>query len=165
MPYDWKKAEESGGGNPMPDGIHHARVSKIKTGLTTKKGDPMIAVTFMDSTGESESLFTLSDSAAWNLARLLSRCGVDLEEVKADGIEPKHFSQQKIAEQYLLESWVWIRVFTLDATNPKNLDKNGKPYRRVEALHKEEAEKVDAEAVKRVEVVTTPAGDDSDVPF
>lgn len=151
MAYDWKKASEQQGGVPMPDGLHLAKVVKVKCGLKTKAQDDMIAVTFRDKSGDSETLCTLSDEASWTLARLLSRCGVDLDKMALDGIEPKHFAKPEIADQYLVGCEVWIKVWTLDATNPKNLGKNGSPYRRVNPLHKEEAENMDAPRVKEIE--------------
>lgn len=151
MAFDWKKASEQQGGTPMSDGIHLAKVVKLKVGLKTKAQDDMIAVTLRDKTGDIETLCTLSDEASWTLARLLSRCGVDLDKMALDGIEPRHFSKAEIAEQYLLDAETWGRVYTLDAKNPKNVDKNGNPYRRFDPMTKEEAEKKDAAAVKAIE--------------
>lgn len=167
MSFDWKKAAESQGGAPMPDGLHLVTVSRVKTGLKTKKEEPMIVVTFADDTGTVESLITLSDTGSWALARLLSRLGVDLEAMKSDGIEPEHFSKQNVADQYLLKGKTWLRVTTADASKPSNLDKNGNPYKRATPLDEEEAKKLDSDRYNQL-LATEPLGEpkfDDNCPF
>lgn len=166
MGYDWKKAAESQGGEPMPDGLHLATVSKVKTGLTSKKNDPQIIVTFVDSTGTVDSFYTLSKESSWALARLLSALGCDLDAMKADGIEPDHFAKQSVADQHLLDGKTWLWVTTADASKPGNLDKNGNPYKRATPLHEEDAKKKDEAAYTKIlEGDPVSAKFNDDIPF
>jgi hypothetical protein len=152
MGFDWNKAEQSGGGDPLPDGIHKATISAIKC-RQSAKGEPQVIVTFKSHEGECDSFYTLTEKAAWTMAKLLARVGVDLEKMGSEGIQPVHLSNQSVAESYLLNKEVFVKVYTLDGSNPKNCDKNGNPYKRVEPLHKAEAEKIDRE---RVELISLP---------
>lgn len=166
MTYDWKKAAESQGGVPMPDGLHRATVSKVRTGLKTKSQDPMIAVTLVDNTGTVDMLCTLSKEMSWSLAKLLKALGCDLKAMEADGIEPEHFEKQSVADQHLLDGKTWLWVTTADASNPKNLDKNGVPYKRATALDEDDAKKRD-EARYAAILEGDPAADkfNDDIPF
>ncbi len=152
MSFDWNKAEQSGGGNPLPDGIHKTTISAVKC-RQSAKGEPQVIVTFKSHEGECDSFYTLTEKAAWTMAKLLARVGTDLTKMQADGMLPVHLSNQNVANSYLLEKEVWVKVYTLDASIPGNCDKKGRPYKRVDPLHKAEAAKIDAE---RVEVLALP---------
>lgn len=111
MSYDWKSSAESPPqAAKIPAGTNLLlRIAKVIYGkkggapFKSKSGDPQIMAIFEDTDGnEASQMFTLSDKAAWVLARLLSRCGVDLDTLRADGIDPKHFVDKAICDKYLV---------------------------------------------------------------
>ncbi len=119
MPYKWSENDSEGAGasEKMTPGVYQATVAKVVMGskskpqFKSKSGDVQIMVVFKNAIDqEASAMYTLSDKAAWTLVRLLSRCGVDLKKMEADGVEPKHFGNQKVAESYLLGRRVMIEV-------------------------------------------------------
>ena len=144
MGFDWNGAAEGGIAERVPDGIHKLKVLKVLTSgkggvFRSKKGDPQILVVLGDRHGrEAGMMHTLSDKAGWTLAKLMSRCGVDLDALKAGGIEPKHFANPGISESWLVGKYTWARV----ETEP---GEDGKSYVRVHPLTALEAGKGDTE--------------------
>lgn len=118
MSFDWSKSAEGGNAEKMSNGYHYATVDRVILGskgkglFKSKSGDPQIMVVFTDPIdgGESSSMFTLSDKAAWTLSRLLARLGVDLDALKAQDVSPKHFANGALAESYLRGKSCWIKV-------------------------------------------------------
>lgn len=144
MGYDWE-GEADKIAEKVPAGIHRLRVNKIVTAgkggtFKSRAGDPQVMVVFTNDRGaEVAQMFTLSTKAAWTMAKLLSRCGVDLKALKDGGIEPKHFANQKIAEQYLVGCETWARV-------EYEASEDGKSYSRVEPMTALEAGHGESEA-------------------
>jgi hypothetical protein len=138
MSYDWKRAIErdSPQEETIPQGYHYVTIHKIVTGsksapFRSKAGDPQIMVVFADQKDRTAvHMFTLNDRAAWVLARLLSRCGVDLDELNSEGVEPGHFANKAFADNILVgrETWAWI-YYEFDG--PRR-------YSRVDPLHSHE---------------------------
>ena len=138
MGYKWSDAAEGEAiGDKLLLGICKVKGTKIITGnangaFASKKGDPQIGLVVEDADGrEGFVMFTLSDKAAWTLSRWLSRCGVDLKAMEAEGIDPDHFANEDIAAQYLVGKEVWVKV---------ELDKDPK-YQRLTPLHEDEMAK------------------------
>ena len=116
MPFDWEGASEGGQSDKMVPGYHLATIDRVIMGskgkgpFKSRSNDPQIMVIFSDDSGEASTMLTLSEKAAWTLARLLSCCGVDLKAMKAEGIEPPHFANETLAKSYLVGKSTWIRV-------------------------------------------------------
>lgn len=112
MSYKWQDNADGGSDQPtkIPAGSGiRVRIDRIiynKKGagpFKSRNGDPQIMVVFVDDQDrEAGQMFTLSDKAGWTLARLLSRFGVDVAALEADGIEPRHFESKAVADRYLL---------------------------------------------------------------
>ena len=138
MSYAWKEEADKVAGK-CPKGVHRLKVARLlrsgKGGslFTSSKGDPQLMVIFENPDGaEVGEMLTLSDKAAWKLSKLLSRGGADLEQMERDGIEPKHFANEAIAEQYLLGMETWAEVTYEEG-------RDGKSYGRVDPLFAAEA--------------------------
>ena len=142
MAFDWTHAEQ---GDPqaqterLPEGWHRVRITRIVTHrstgepFTSRKGDPQIMAVFADDRGrEATQMYTLSDAAAWTLARLLSRIGHDLDTLQEEGVEPRHFADRRFAEDRLLGRAVWAHVTWSEP------DDRGRQYSEVTALHEHE---------------------------
>lgn len=109
--FDWSGSAEGGAqAETIPNGdLVPVTISKIVYGkkggqpFQSKSGDPQIMVVFRDlEEREASQMFTLSKKAAWTLARLMHRFGVDLDGLAASGIEPHHFAEKHIADNYLI---------------------------------------------------------------
>ena len=136
MGFDWEaEAEGNGASAKIPVGVCEVEGVRVITGsakgdFKSKAGDPQIMLIVQDEEGgEASVMFTLSDKASWVLARWLSRCGVDLKDMAAQGIEPKHFANQGIAEKFLVGVRTWARI---------EPDRDPK-YTRVTPIKEEEA--------------------------
>ena len=108
MTYDWKKnAEESGRADKLPAGVYHLEIVETRhaskgKAFASKAGDPQVMIIVADETGrQATQMITLSAKAGWVLAQILDKCGVNLDRLRDDGIEPHHFAEHRIAEQYL----------------------------------------------------------------
>jgi len=140
MVYDWTQAEQGETqSEQLPAGWHPVRIARIVTRrssgepFTSRKGDPQIMVVFADDQNrEATRMYTLSEAAAWTLARLLSRTGHDLERLKEEGVEPRHFANRKFAESRLLGRRTWAHVTW---TEP---DDRGRQFSDVTPLHEHE---------------------------
>jgi len=124
----WKdKAEQA---DKMTLGYH--RVSPVKcvrekrdgTEFKTAKG-PFLMVVFEDETGAEATVnYFLTEKASWKIAKDLSRLGVDLDKMDADGTKIEQFADVKFAQHYFSpERIAWAKVSA-----------NG-DYRNVELLH------------------------------
>ncbi len=111
MCFDWTNTEPVEQENEkIPEGEGVAvtidRVitkAKGKAAFTSKSGDPQIMVIFVDTKNrEAAQMITLGERSAWVLARLMSKFGADMEELKSNGIEPKHFTSKDIYDRYLV---------------------------------------------------------------
>lgn len=111
MSYDWNASLEGGeSSEKIPAGQNiRVGITKIVYGkkggapFKSKSGDPQIMVIFSDDQErEVSQMYTLSKKAAWVLARLLSRFGANLEDLKNSGVEPIHFANPTIASTHLI---------------------------------------------------------------
>lgn len=141
MGYDWTKSAEGTQADKIPTGIHDLEIVKVRRGpksgepFRSSKGDPQLMVIFQDASGcEAAQMYTLSPKAAWTMAMLLGRCGVDLARMKADNIEPMHFANEKFAASKL----VGLRCRA--AVSYEKGD-DGKEYSRVEPMKVEGQER------------------------
>lgn len=138
MGYDWKGNAEGGGdqAEKIPTGYHRLRVCKIVTcksdgtDFRSGKGDPQIMLVFENPAGqEAAQMFTLGDKSAWTLAKLLSRCGVNLDRLNADGVQPVDFADRGFASNQLIGLEFWGHV-EWSAPNAK-----GRTYSEIEPFH------------------------------
>lgn len=110
MSYDWtEEADGDGNAEKLPIGVHEVTTQNVVHG-SGPKGPWVMVVVANEAGQEGTSVFTLTEKAGWKLARWLSRCGVDLAAMKAEGIEPKHFVNEGIANQYLMDKTLWVKV-------------------------------------------------------
>lgn len=113
MSYDWESAAE--GSTGIPEG--HQRVKCVKVmrhkkngdGYASKDGDPQL-YTVWQTKNEEEGLaiFTLSDKAAFTLARALKCCGADLARMKDAGVTPASFADEDFAAKQLVGRECWV---------------------------------------------------------
>lgn len=69
----------------------------------SNKGDKQIMVVFADNEGrEGPEMFTLSDAAAWKLAKMLDAAGLDLDKMDQVGVTPAKFAEPKFADMNLI---------------------------------------------------------------
>jgi len=155
MGYDWsKEAEGEGTAGKLPNGIHH--VTGVKTVHGAGPKGPWVMVVAEDAAGmETTAIFTLTEKAAWTLARWISRCNPDnLKAMHSEGIEPTDFVNPDLAAQYLIGESTWVRI---EDGNP--------PYKNVTPLKEEEV----PEALRGVVKAPAPPKDDdlnlADIPF
>lgn len=135
MSYDWTNnangptdADKIPAGQNIPVLIDRVIYGKKSGKFQSRKGDPQIMVIFTDGeNNEAGQMYTLSDKAGWTLARLLHRFGVNLDELKAEGIEPKHFAQQAIADRKLIGLRGKINLTWVDG-------ENGSKYAEIEPV-------------------------------
>lgn len=110
--FDWNKSASEEGQNaekiPAGEGIP-VKISKIVYGkkgggsFHSRNGDPQIMLIFADQSGcEAALMVTLSEKAAWVLARIMSRFGLDLDALKAEGVQPGHFAEPTFANSRLV---------------------------------------------------------------
>lgn len=121
MATDWQQQAESEGpvqAERIPPGEHLVRTSKVLLGgksgpFQSKHGDPQIMVVFQDKQAREMSLMiTLSDRAAWVLAKLLAAFDppANLARLTADGITPAHFADAEFANANLFDRKLTILV-------------------------------------------------------
>lgn len=176
MAYDWNN-EANKVSAKLGRGAHHVTVTRVLRGgkggatFSSRAGDPQLMVIMANDAGaEVSSMFTLSDKAGWTLARFLSRAGVDTAQLMRDNIEPKHFANETIAKQWLVNRKLWVHV-------EYETGNDGKRYSRVEPLTAEEASAVPTEPLNEpprrarapvavgADPFADPAPDEEDIPF
>jgi len=108
MAYDWEHAGESGRAGPLAEGEHTLTVVKIiteKNGIAyqSQAGAPQILLVLRDEIGgEGTDMITLSDAAAWTLARYFSAMDTGINaELKQVGIEPVQLADHATATDWL----------------------------------------------------------------
>lgn len=107
MGFDWEQEAAKEGGDyaePLSAGVHDVEITRVLFGskgggpFRSRAGDAQIMLIFADREGrECAQMVTLSEKAAWVLARLLSAAGANLARMKADGVEPKAFADDRFA--------------------------------------------------------------------
>ena len=112
MAFDWEQEASKEGGDyaeRIPAGVHDVEITRVLFGskgggvFQSRAGDPQIMLILADREGrEAAQMVTLSQKAAWALARLLSAAGANLTRMKADGVEPKDFADEGFATANLV---------------------------------------------------------------
>jgi len=135
MGYWTDKAKDEGPQRApaIPAGQHRLEILKIVYGkgagenyqqFQTKAGDPQIMVVFRDKLErEAAEMFTLSDAAAFKIAKLLEAIGADLESMESDGITVEAFAEPQFANAQLVGRVLQAQVAYEEA--------NGKHYAKI----------------------------------
>lgn len=120
MGFDWEHEATKEGGDyaePLPAGVHDVEVTRVLFGskgggpFKSRAGDAQIMLIFADREGrECAQMVTLSEKAGWVLARLLSAAGANLARMKEDGVEPKDFADERLANANLVGRRLRIEV-------------------------------------------------------
>ena len=166
--YDWTAAAAAGTQPPetnklVVEGYHRLtivrcyRSSKKHGDYTSKRGDPQVLIILADYLGrEITMMLTLSEAAAWTIARLLSACDVDLDRLRDKGIVPDSFADQDVAERELCNLACWAHVTF-----------NEKGWSEVTPLHADNVPESDrnAEQARKADKTAKPDDDDIDIPF
>ena len=120
MGYEWQaEANGEGTSDKIPNGVHFVTGSKVVHGKGTK--GPWILVVFEDKEGrEGSTVLSLTEKGSWTLARWLSRCDTDLKAMEAENVEPRHFTNDDIANNYIVGSSCWVEI--KDSKNPDYKD-------------------------------------------
>jgi len=108
--YDWEAAAENNRSDKMRPGKQKLMVKKIRfqdrDGIRyeSKSQHPQILLIYHNEHDEEcTDMMTLSDKAAWTLARLLSAMDTDANaQLKKLGVTPADFAAREVAEQWLL---------------------------------------------------------------
>jgi hypothetical protein len=139
MPYAWQTESErevTPQAPRIPKGQYPVRIQRIVFGnrhgpFQSQSGDPQIMLVFQDRQAREASLMvTLSEKAAFVLARLLGACDppANLARMEQDGIEPAHFAREDFARKMLVDRQLTIEV-------DHELGRDGKEYPRVTPVH------------------------------
>ena len=117
MGYWTEKAEGGQSAEKMPAGYHHVTAVKIVYGkrdgpdFTSKYGDPQIMVVFVNSADqEAACMFTLSDRAAWVMAKFMKAAGADLAKMDKAGVTIKNFEDAPFTNRQIKGRECWIEV-------------------------------------------------------
>lgn len=135
MPYAWQteaEREVTPQAPRIPKGRHPVRIERLVFGnrngvFQSQGGDPQIMLVFQDRQArETSQMVTLSEKAAFVLARLLGACDppVNLARMEQDGIEPARFANEDFARDMLVNRQLTIEV-------DYEQGKDGKEYPRV----------------------------------
>lgn len=136
--YDWDDAAKGKGGNrapKIPAGQQQLEIKDVVFGkrdggaFKSKDGDPQILIVFTDGKGnEAAQMYTLSQKAAFTLAKLLAASGADTKKMTEKGITPDKFSDPRFGTAQLKG-----RKLTADVQYERS-EKDGKEYARIEPL-------------------------------
>ena len=104
MAFDWNQAEQGGNAERVPAGVTHLTITRLSyKPKPARDGSPKMMIIFSDDDErETYLVVSLSEKAAWVLARLMSRFGVDLDKLANQRVEPTHFVNPSLAEAWLL---------------------------------------------------------------
>ena len=127
MPYDWKAAaeKESRETEKLPAGQHRVTIAKVIHGskdgpFVSQKGDRQILIVYTDREGrEASSMYTLSEAAAWAIARVLDVSGANLQKMTERGITPEAFADEAFANANLVGRSLFIDVKYNDKGYPR----------------------------------------------
>jgi len=141
MGYDWKTESEKEGGaqaEKLPAGTHKVTITKVIHGkkdgtrFESKDKQPQMMLIFADSQGrEVASMVTLSDKAAWSLAKILRAAGANVEKMTERGVTPDRFEDETFASKNLVG-----RELTIEVTYRTY---NGKEYSNVNPVMEQPA--------------------------
>ena len=109
----WTQAAD-GGYEKMSEGIHWLRIIKTKwekkdgSEYRSKEGDlQMLLIVENQDAEQGTIMVTLSEKAAWVLARLLKHSGANLDRMEAEGVTLANFTNQKFADTQLVGRQFW----------------------------------------------------------
>lgn len=161
MGYDWKTESEKSAtavSEKLPAGTHEVTIVRILHGkkdgtrFAAKDGSPQIMLIFADEDGREVSLMvTLSDKAAWMLAKILKAVGANVEKMTERGITPDRFEDETFAEKNLVG-----RQLTIEVTYREY---QGKQYANVTPVMEQPAGGFDPEADLKAAIAN------DDIPF
>lgn len=112
----WQKEAEKAGAEKLPLGTHDVKIVRL---VWEKQGEPMLSqsgdvqfmVIFQDAAQREAALtITLSAKAAWVLARLCSRAGMDLAKMDEAGVGLDRFEDREFANKNLLNRELAIKL-------------------------------------------------------
>ncbi|MCR4331805.1 MAG: hypothetical protein NUV34_03750 [Sulfuricaulis sp.] len=138
MGYWTDKAEGGQNAEKMPAGYHHATAVKVVygkkdgPGFTSKHGDPQIMVVFANEADqEAACMFTLSEKAAWVMAKFMECAGADLVKMEEAGVTIEHFGKAVFANKQIegRECWIEVKWESRDG---------GKEYAKIDFLEESE---------------------------
>lgn len=162
---DWLKSADKqfDDSEKISTGIQKLRVIKVLNGkkdgspFKSKNGDPQMMVVFKNTKGEEgPCMFTLSEKAVWTLAKFMSRAGVNLEKMNADGVTHAHFEDPQFAKRVLMDRVVWADVTYREG-------KSGKEYPNFDFMHENE---VPVQlVVEQTEAAKHQPVEEEDIPF
>lgn len=159
----WTDAEQGGeASEKSAPGWHRYKVTSVLRGskartFKSSKGDPQLMVVLTDEEGgEATAMFTLSERAAWSLAKFLSRAGVDLEQLDRDGVDLESWTDESFARRRLDGLLVWAHC--------EHEEVGAKVYTRLDFKHGEEVP-IDIATSMGDHPEVEPESDDDDIPF
>ena len=114
----WKEASESEGRAPkLPYGYNHLTVVKCVRSkrdgseLRSSKGGPFLMVVYENDDGaEGVVNYFLTEKAQWKLAKDLSRLGISMDNLDAEGVTPDFFLDVEFANKMLKGCTSWANV-------------------------------------------------------
>jgi hypothetical protein len=120
MATNWIEKADSEGqqADLMPEDTHLAKIVNFYHGkkdgsktFASKGGDPQVLLIFQNRDGEQATqMVTLSEKAAWVMAKILKAASVDLAEMQASGVDISSFADPDICRKYLVDRKLWIEV-------------------------------------------------------
>lgn len=135
---------------------------KDGTEFVSSKGDPQMLLVFENEHEEEcTCMFTLSEKAAWTVYKFISRAGLDIDQMEADGVTIETFHDLDFCRKQLIGRSVWADV-------EFRTGKNGKEYADLSFMHESELP-VDV-LKKKPSVIFQPAldpirPDEDEIPF
>lgn len=179
----WKESAEQEGPQSLKAGAGHHYFTITKIIRVNKDGQPfkandgsdkILLILTNQQNEEAMMSLTLSERAKWVTAKLLSRVGVELEELDNENVAITDLVHDGVAERYFLNRscYAYVGPQVDRKTGEKKLDREGKPYMEVTPMHWHELP-TDVQAKFDGGSTQTPAKanasmgvpDDNDIPF
>ena len=112
--FTWSSAsegEKAAQAEKIPEGEHEVTITKVIHGgkngpFLNKNGDPMILLIFIDDQArEASQMYTLSEKAAWSIAKLLTsfQPPADLTKMDEASVTPLSFADPDFAAANLID--------------------------------------------------------------
>ena len=125
MAYNWKEESEKEPLAPkLPPGQHQAAISRVvyesRDGnpFRSGAGDPQIMIIWKGPLGEAADMITLSDKAAWRLARILRATESDIDQLMRRQVEPFHFASPTMGDKLIGKSCRIEVAYEQDKAHP-----------------------------------------------
>jgi len=117
MAYDWAgESNKTGRAPATTPGEHLLKIVRVihskqnGQAFMTRSNEPQMMVVYGDEAcGECSEMMTLTAKAGWTLARMLSACGVNMERLQVDGLEPRDFVDPEFATTFLMPGGVGLK--------------------------------------------------------